>query len=97
MACTPIRGTHNIMKYDEEILNIFATDWYKDIRKATTQGDTLKIYRENFGMTQAELGRKIGKFTRQKISDMEHNKRNINKEVAGKLSRLFDVPIERFI
>jgi len=31
------------MKYDEEILNIFATDWYKDIRKATTQGDTLKI------------------------------------------------------
>jgi len=48
-------------------------------------------------MTQAELGRKIGKFTRQKISDMEHNKRNINKEVAGKLSRLFDVPIERFI
>jgi len=30
-------------------------------------------------------------------TDMEHNKRNINKEVAGKLSRLFDVPIERFI
>ncbi len=82
---------------DEELLNIFEIDWYKDIRKATTPGDTLKIYRENFGLTQAELGRKLGKFTRQKISDMEHNKRSISKDVAKKLSRLFDVPIDRFL
>jgi DNA-binding XRE family transcriptional regulator len=86
-----------VVKDDEELLNIFDTDWYKDISEATTPGDTLRIYRENFRMTQAELGRKLGKFTRQKISDMEHNKRTISKDVARKLSRLFDVPIDRFI
>jgi DNA-binding XRE family transcriptional regulator len=86
-----------VVKDDEEFLNIFDTDWYKDISEATTPGDTLRIYRENFRMTQAELGRKLGKFTRQKISDMEHNKRAISKDVARKLSQLFDVPIDRFI
>jgi transcriptional regulator with XRE-family HTH domain len=86
-----------VVKDDEELLNIFDTDWYKDISEATTSGDTLRIYRENFRMTQAVLGRKLGKFTRQKISDMEHNKRAISKDVARKLSQLFDVPIDRFI
>ena len=87
----------DVVKDDEELLNIFDTDWYKDISEATTHGDTLRIYRENFRLTQAELGRKLGKFTRQKISDMEHNKRTISKDVARKLSQLFDVPIDRFL
>jgi len=86
-----------VVENDEELLNIFDTDWYKDVSKATTPGDTLKIYRENFGLTQAGLGQKLGKFTRQKISDMERNKRSISKDVAKKLSQLFDVPIDRFL
>ena len=86
-----------VVENDEEFLNIFDTDWYKDVSEATTPGDTLKIYRENFGLTQADLGQKLGKFTRQKISDMERNKRSISKDVAKKLSQLFDVPIDRFL
>ena len=86
-----------VVEDDEELLNIFDTDWYTDISEATTPGDALKIYRENFGLTQAELGHKLGKFTRQKISDMEHNKRSISKDVARKLSQLFDIPIARFL
>lgn len=86
-----------LVEDDDELLNIFETDWYKDIREAITPGDTLRIYRENFGLTQAELGQKLGKFARQKISDMEHNKRSISKDVAKKLSQLFDVPIDRFL
>jgi len=86
-----------VVENDEELLNIFDTNWYKDVSKATTPGDTLKIYRENFGLTQAGLGQKLGKFTRQKISDMERNKRSISKDVAKKLSQLFDVPIDRFL
>jgi transcriptional regulator with XRE-family HTH domain len=86
-----------VVEDDEEFLNIFDTDWYKDISEATTPGDALKIYRENFGLTQAGLGHKLGKFTRQKISDMEHNKRSISKDVARKLSQLFDIPIARFL
>ncbi len=82
---------------NEELVNIFDTHWYKAIKKTISPGDTLRIYRQNFGLTQAELGQKLGKFTRQKISDMENNKRSISKAVAKKLSEIFDVPIERFL
>ena len=82
---------------EEEFVNIFDTKWYKEITTSTTPGEVLKIYRENLGLSQTDLGKKLGKFTRQKISDMENGKRNISKEVAKKLSRLFNVPIERFI
>ncbi|MDI6792007.1 MAG: helix-turn-helix transcriptional regulator [bacterium] len=86
-----------ISEKDEELVNIFETDWYKEITKTTTPGDTLKIYRENLGLTQTALGQKLGNFTRQKISDMENNKCSISKEVAKKLSKIFDVAMGRFL
>jgi antitoxin component HigA of HigAB toxin-antitoxin module len=86
-----------VIDEDEELLNIFETEWYQEIKGSTTPGEILMIYRNNFGLTQTDLGQKLGKFTRQKISDMEHNKRSISKDVAKKLSRLFDVPVDRFL
>jgi DNA-binding XRE family transcriptional regulator len=80
-----------------ETVNVFDTDWFKDINSKTSPGDVLRIYRENSGLTQEELGKKLGKFTRQKISDMENGKRSISKEAAKKLSQIFHVPIERFL
>jgi len=82
---------------NDELVDIFETDWFKEIDNATTPGESLKIYRQNMGMTQSELGRKLGNFTRQHISDMEHNRRSISKDVAKKLSSIFDVPVNRFI
>ena len=82
---------------DEDMVNIFDTDWYREISSSTTPGEVLRIYRENAGFTQEELGRKLGKFSRQNISDMERGKRNISKETAKKLSRIFNVPVERFL
>jgi DNA-binding XRE family transcriptional regulator len=81
----------------EEMVNIFDTGWYKETSAATTPGDALKIYRENAGFTQEELGRKLGKCARQKISDIERGKRNISKEMAKKISRIFNVPVDRFL
>lgn len=86
-----------IVKDDEGLLNVFETQWYKEVKNTTSPGETLRIYRENLGISQAELGKKIGKFTRQKISDMENGKRNISKEVAKTLSLIFEVPVDRFI
>jgi len=86
-----------IIDENEELVNIFDTPWYKTIKKNISPGDALRIYRQNFGLTQAELGQKLGKFTRQKISDMENNKRSISKAVAKKLSEIFDVQVERFL
>ena len=82
---------------DEERVKIVETDWYRKIKSATTPGDTVRIYRENLGLTQAELGRKLGKYSRQNISDIEHSKRNISIETAKKLSNIFTVPVERFL
>ena len=86
-----------IVDENEELVNIFDTHWYKAIKKNISPGDTLRIYRQNLGLTQTELGQKLGKFTRQKISDMENNKRSISKAVAKKLSKIFDVQVERFL
>ena len=82
---------------DEEQVNMVATDWFREIKAATTPGDTVRIYRENLGLTQTELGRKLGKYSRQKISDIEHGKRGISKEIAKKLSNFFSVPVDRFL
>ncbi|MBN4054324.1 helix-turn-helix transcriptional regulator [Nitrospira defluvii] len=86
-----------IVKEEEELVNIFDTKWYKEVNSSTTPGETMKIYRENIGFSQTELGKKLGKFTRQKISDMENGKRNISKEVAKRLSLVFGIPVGRFI
>ncbi len=86
-----------VVTEDEETVNIFETDWFHNIQKQITPGDILRISRENANMTQSELGEKLGKVTRQKVSDMEHNRRSISKDIAKKLSQIFNVPIERFL
>lgn len=92
----PEKG-YDVPMEDEDMVNIFETDWYKKINSTTTPGEVLKIYRQNAELTQEELGRKLGKFSRQKISDLENGKRTIGKEVAKKLCQLFQVPVERFL
>ena len=84
-------------EYLEEMINIVDTEWFKKIGSTTTPGEIMKIYRQNAGFTQEELGRKLGKFSRQKISDMERGARNIGTETAKKLSQIFHAPVERFI
>jgi DNA-binding XRE family transcriptional regulator len=87
-----------ISKYedDEACVNIVDTDWYKAINKKMKPGDYVKIYRENYGFTQAELGEKLGSFSRQNVSAIENGHRGISKSTAKKLSKIFNVPIERF-
>ena len=86
-----------VLQDDEEMVDVFESDWYKEISAATTPGEVLRIYRENAGLTQAELGKKLGKLSRQKISDLEQGKRNISKEMAKKLSKILQVPVARFL
>jgi len=86
-----------IIEDEEELVNIFETSWYQQISATITAGDAIKVYRENHGLTTAELGNKLGGLTAYEISEMEDNQREINFEVAEKLSQLFEVPIERFL
>jgi DNA-binding XRE family transcriptional regulator len=82
---------------DEELVDIFETDWYKDISARMIPGDYLRIYRENFGFTQAELGKRLGNIPRQYISNMERGTRNISLKMAKRLAKIFDVSPEKFI
>lgn len=82
---------------DEELLNIFETDWYKNIKAQMIPGDNIRIYRENFGFTQAELGKRLGNIPRQHVSNMERGSRNISLKMAKKLAKIFNVSPEKFI
>ncbi len=80
----------------EELVNPKESAWYTETEKTMSPGVYLSIYRDNSGMTQAQLAEKLG-VTRFRISDMERDVRGISKETAKKLSELFGVPVERFI
>ena len=82
---------------DDELVDVFQTDWYKNIKKTMTPGTYMKIYRENRKMTQTELGKILGGLPRQHVSNMENGVRTISKKIAMKLAKAFDVSVEKFI
>src|SRR5208337_41604 len=82
---------------DDELVDVFQTDWYKNTKKTMTPGTYMKIYRENRKMTQAELGKILGGLPRQHVSNMENGVRPISKKIAMKLAKAFDVSVEKFI
>jgi DNA-binding XRE family transcriptional regulator len=82
---------------DDELVDVFQTDWYKRVKKGLTPGKNLKIYRQNMEMTQKQLGAKLGDVPKQFISNMENGIRPISKKTALKLARIFKVSVARFI
>ena len=84
-------------EFGDELANVFATEWYRQIKSSMTPGDNLKIYRANRGWTQAQLGEKLGGLPRQHISNMERGSRPISKNMAKRLALIFAVPPSKFI
>jgi DNA-binding XRE family transcriptional regulator len=82
---------------DDELVDVFQTDWYKRVKKGLTPGKNLKIYRQNLQMTQEQLGAKLGDIPKQFISNMENGIRPISKKTALKLAKIFKVSVARFI
>ncbi len=82
---------------NDELVDVFQTDWYKNAKKGMTPGTYMKIFRENRKMTQTELGKLLGGLPRQHVSNMENGIRPISKKIAMKLSKVFDVSVEKFI
>ena len=82
---------------EDELIDVFQTDWYKQTKKTMTPGTYMKIFRENRRMTQTELGKLLGGLPRQHISNMENGVRLISKRIALRLARVFNVSVERFI
>ncbi len=86
-----------IKENDDELIDIFETEWYKKINSQMTPGKNMKIYRENKKITQEELGIKLGGISKQNISHMERGIRPISLKNAKLLAKIFNVPVDRFI
>jgi len=88
----------NLVEDDgDNLVDAFETQWYKGMKEKMTPGTYLRIYRENKGWTQLQLGEALGGIPRQHISHMEHGRRSISLKMAGKLSSLPGASIEKFI
>lgn len=82
---------------DEELVEITKSEWYRNIRGEIGPGENMRLYRELHSLSQAGLGAKLGRLSRQNISNMENGQRGISKAVAKRLSELFDVSVEKFL
>ena len=82
---------------EDEKIDIFETDWYKNVKEKLTPGKNMRIYRQNLGITQKELGELLGGVPRQHISNMERGIRAISKKVALNLSKIFNASVDKFI
>ncbi len=82
---------------DNELVEVIKSDWYHDTRATISPGENLKVYRKLHNLTQAELGKKLGNFSRQNISNIENGHRPVSKVVAKKLAEIFDVSVEKFL
>lgn len=82
---------------DDELVTPETSEEFQRIAASITPGKTMRHYRELHGMTQARLGERLGGIARQEISKMETSARAISKKTAKKLSKIFDISVERFI
>ena len=91
-------GSHlrvETQKGEEEWVDVFETDLYKRFKKNVKPGDYIRTYRENLGLSQAELGDKLG-VSRAYICDIEKHRRSIGKDMIKQVAILFDAPVEFF-
>ncbi|MBK8397261.1 MAG: helix-turn-helix transcriptional regulator [Leptospiraceae bacterium] len=73
---------------EEELVNVFETDWYRNIKKTITPGFNLKLYRGMKKLTQEELGKLLGNIPKQHISNMEKGIRPIILNTGKSLPRI---------
>jgi DNA-binding XRE family transcriptional regulator len=77
-------------------VGVFETEWYKGIAAGLTPGRALHVYRDNAGMTLADIAEKTG-IAVSHLSAMENGKRNIGKASAQKLGKALKCEYRRFL
>jgi len=82
---------------DEELIDWFSTDLHKEIDARMTPGSWLRQLREAHGLTQKDLGVRLGRVSPARISDWENDRRAVSKDAAKQLSALFRISSDRFL
>lgn len=81
---------------DSDWVNIENTDWYKEMKETYSPSSNLAFYRKEKKLTQATLGNILG-VPKQNVSDMEHGRRPISKEMTKKIASAPGYPVTLFI
>ena len=81
---------------DDEWVNIEESDWYREMKEKYTPASNLAFCRKEKKLTRASLGSILG-VTGQYVSDMEHERREISKEMAEKIAAALDSPVTLFL
>ena len=89
-------GDNVDVRPDEEYVRVRDTDWWKEMERTTTPGNTVAAYRSRDGFTRKVLAEKIG-VTQQRIYEMEKGRRGISKDIAKKLAKVFHTSPASFI
>ena len=90
-------GTSNVKVEDEEeLIDPFEEDWFKETMSRLTPGKNLRFYRKQRKMTQLSLAKELGT-TKQAICAMDHDTRPISKKNAKLFAELFGTSTSRFI
>jgi DNA-binding XRE family transcriptional regulator len=83
-------------KDDLTLENVFDCAEYKEFKKRVTPADYFRTYRENSGLTQAEIAKKFD-VSRAYICDLEHGRRAFSKPFAKKVAGFFKFSAEHLI
>lgn len=91
------RYSRYLVEREDKAVDYFKTDLHKKVSATMTPGLWVRHLREAHGLSQAQLGEKMGGIKASRISDWENNQRAVSKAAAKGLSKLFSVPADRFI
>jgi Plasmid maintenance system antidote protein len=81
---------------DDTYDSVEGSDWFAALAAKVTPGQSLRVYRNNAGWTQARLSEKTG-IPVPHISGMENDKRPIGKATAKKFADVFGTDYHRFV
>jgi len=82
----------------EKSISIYESAWFKRVSAELTPGRALRAYRENRGLSRAEVAARLGPAARKThVADMEAGRRGISKDMAKKLAAILNAPVARFL
>lgn len=81
---------------NKNYINVSATSWYKKMKSQSHPGRVLRVYRQNADLTQQVMADIIG-VSSARVSDFENGRRSMSKEIIKKVSKYFNVPVERLL
>ena len=77
--------------------NVLDAPLYESKPQEMNPGAWLRFFRQDHGLSQSQLGQKLGRVSRQNVSNMEYGRRPISRRMALRCAAFFGVPVDKFL